>query len=105
MDRSNECIGSLSPVLSKLSHDDPTKWFKTPHRTACHQQPTSRSTKYTPFELDDRTDRAHLDDGKSYSNARSETLSWRGSDDTKHKKDRTRIREENMFIILCTAKN
>ena len=52
-----------------------------------------------------RSGRVHLDDGKSHSNAWSEMLSWSGSDDAKHKKNRTRIRGENMFIIRSTARN
>ncbi|GBN06810.1 hypothetical protein AVEN_119366-1 [Araneus ventricosus] len=42
----------LIPVLSKLSHDDPTKWFKhVPTVQRVISSSTSRSTKYTPFEL------------------------------------------------------
>ncbi|GBM37972.1 Transposon Tf2-9 polyprotein [Araneus ventricosus] len=42
----------LIPVLSKLSHDDPTKWFKhVPTVQRVINSSTSRSTKYTPFEL------------------------------------------------------
>ncbi|GFX24897.1 hypothetical protein TNCV_3451671 [Trichonephila clavipes] len=51
-----------------------------------------------------RSNRVHLDDGKSRSNIWLETLSWCCSDYTKHKEDRTQIREENMFIVLSTAK-
>ena len=46
-----------------------------------------------------RSGRVHLDDGKSHSNAWSAMLFWSGSDDAKHKKIRTRIGGENLFII------
>ncbi|GFV82948.1 hypothetical protein TNCV_1179631 [Trichonephila clavipes] len=48
--------------------------------------------------------RVHLHDGKSHWNASLKTLFWRGSDNTKHKKDITRIIGENMFIILSATK-
>ncbi|GBO18018.1 Retrovirus-related Pol polyprotein from transposon 17.6 [Araneus ventricosus] len=42
----------LIPVLSQLSHDNPTKWFKhVPTVQRVINSSTSRSTKYTPFEL------------------------------------------------------
>ncbi|GBM30960.1 Retrovirus-related Pol polyprotein from transposon 17.6, partial [Araneus ventricosus] len=42
----------LEPVLSKLSHGDPTKWFKhVPTVQRVINSSTSRSMKYTPFEL------------------------------------------------------
>ncbi|GBO31480.1 hypothetical protein AVEN_130721-1 [Araneus ventricosus] len=42
----------LIPVLSNLSHDDPTKWFKhVPTVQRVINSSTSKSTKYTPFEL------------------------------------------------------
>ncbi|GBN09767.1 hypothetical protein AVEN_84554-1 [Araneus ventricosus] len=42
----------LIPVLSKLSHDDRTKWFKhVPTVQRVINSSSSRNTKYTPFEL------------------------------------------------------
>ncbi|GBN73531.1 hypothetical protein AVEN_204118-1 [Araneus ventricosus] len=42
----------LIPFLSKLSHDDPTKWFKhVSNVQRVINSSSSRSTKYTPFEL------------------------------------------------------
>lgn len=42
----------LLPVLSKLAIDDPSKWFKfVPDVQRIINSTTSRSTKYTPFEL------------------------------------------------------
>ncbi|GBM46258.1 DNA (cytosine-5)-methyltransferase 3A, partial [Araneus ventricosus] len=41
----------LIPVLSKLSHDNPTKWFKhVPTIQRVINSSTSRSMKYAPFE-------------------------------------------------------
>ncbi|GBM14591.1 Pro-Pol polyprotein [Araneus ventricosus] len=42
----------LIPVLSQLSHDDPPKWFRhVPTVQRVINSSTSRSTKYTAFEL------------------------------------------------------
>lgn len=50
------------------------------------------------------TDTVHLNDVKSHSNASLKVFSWRGSDDSKLKKENTQMREENKFIILNVAK-
>ncbi|GBM33934.1 hypothetical protein AVEN_79829-1 [Araneus ventricosus] len=51
MDQLNECT-VFYPVFSKFSHDDPTRWFKHISNVQCViNTSTSRSTKYTPFEL------------------------------------------------------
>ncbi|GFU44551.1 hypothetical protein TNCV_1506631 [Trichonephila clavipes] len=64
-----------------------------------------KSGKSVPRIPTSKTDRVHQGDGKSRWHAWSETPSWGSSDDTIHKKDRTRIRGENIFIILRRAKN
>lgn len=51
-----------------------------------------------------RGGREHNKDSDLKINPCSETLSWRGSDGTKHKKERTRSRRENMLIILGAVK-
>ncbi|GBN80685.1 Retrovirus-related Pol polyprotein from transposon 17.6 [Araneus ventricosus] len=56
----------LIPVLSKLSHDDPMKLFKhVPTVQRIINSSTSRSTKYTPFELMMGTKMKNKEDIKS----------------------------------------
>lgn len=44
--------GTLIPVLAKLSIDDPTQWFKfVPRLQRILNSTTTRSTKFTPFEV------------------------------------------------------
>lgn len=51
-----------------------------------------------------RGGREHNKDSDLKRNPCSETLSWRGSDGTKHKKERTRSRREDMHVILGAVK-
>ena len=45
--------------------------------------------------------RVNLNDGKSHSNVWSEMLSQSGSDDAKHKKNRTQIRGEICLLYVA----
>ncbi|GFW54305.1 hypothetical protein TNCV_3702661 [Trichonephila clavipes] len=61
-----------------------------------------RCGSYAAHEVDT----PDLDNERSLRNPWSGMLSDAyGSDDTKDKKDNTRIRGENMFVVLNTAKN
>lgn len=51
-----------------------------------------------------RSNRLHLDEGNSYSNVRSERLSWCGRDGIKHKKRRIRTGKRTFLLLFSKEK-